>query len=54
MRLSKKYTTVTKFSKLLALALFILMPFIGFIIGMRYQKALDNAYKSTYYPAYDR
>lgn len=30
--------TVTTFSKLLAMALFILLPFFGFYLGMKYQE----------------
>jgi len=48
-RLSTSLTTVTAFSKTVALILFILLPFIGFYIGMRYQKSLDIA--SGYVPA---
>ncbi|MFC1755831.1 hypothetical protein ACFLZK_00345 [Patescibacteria group bacterium] len=33
---------VTPLSKGLALALFIAMPFIGFCLGIRYQKTLDS------------
>lgn len=39
--LSKKYTTVTPFSRFLALALFVILPFLGFYLGMRYQKELE-------------
>jgi hypothetical protein len=38
MPLSEKFTTVTTFSKIIALILFISLPFIGFLLGMRYQK----------------
>lgn len=38
MKLSKKFTTVTPFSKLLALALFIILPFLGFYLGTKYQE----------------
>ncbi len=41
MKLSKKYTTVTPLSKILALILFIALPFIGFYLGMLYQKGID-------------
>jgi len=34
------WNKVTTFSKLLAMALFIALPFIAFILGMKYQKAL--------------
>jgi hypothetical protein len=32
--------TVTTFSKLLALSLFIILPFLGFYLGMKYQEAV--------------
>jgi hypothetical protein len=32
---------VTWYSKLLALVLFILLPFFGFLLGMKYQRILD-------------
>lgn len=38
----KQFTTVTLLSKTIALILFILLPFIGFYIGMQYQKTLDS------------
>jgi len=38
MRLSKKFTTVTPFSKMLALSLFIICPIIGFYLGVYYQQ----------------
>lgn len=38
MKLSKELTTVTSFSKALAMILFIALPFIGFYLGMRYQQ----------------
>ena len=40
MKLSKKWTTVTPLSKAVALILFALLPFIGFYLGIRYQKLL--------------
>src|SRR5258706_5864740 len=43
MQLSKELTTVTPFSKYLAMVLFILFPFIGFYLGMQYQ-ARSNTY----------
>jgi len=42
MTLPKSLTTVTTFSKILALVLFIMLPFIGFIFGMEYQQKIDN------------
>lgn len=40
MSLPKSLTTVTTFSKFLALFLFILLPFAGFYFGIRYQEGL--------------
>ena len=40
MPLPKSFTTVTTFSKLLAMFLFILFPFVGFYAGMEYQEKL--------------
>ncbi len=34
--------TVTPLSKYLAMALFVTLPFIGFILGMNYQKAISS------------
>jgi hypothetical protein len=42
MKLGKKYTTVTPLSKIIALGLFIAMPFIGFYLGMNYQSSIDK------------
>lgn len=39
--IKKQFTTVTIFSKLLAGIIFILLPFIGFFLGIRYQKSKD-------------
>lgn len=41
MALSKTWTTVTPLSKLIALILFIALPFIGFLVGAYYQKSQD-------------
>ena len=38
MKLPKYLTTVTPFSKTLAMFLFIVFPFIGFYLGVQYQK----------------
>ena len=38
-KLSKSWVTVTPLSKMLALLLFIFLPFIGFYLGMQYQKS---------------
>lgn len=40
-------TTVTPFSKLLALILFITLPFLCFFLGMDYQKKLDKLRPTT-------
>ncbi len=42
MRLSKKFTTVTPFSKMLALSFFVLCPIIAFYIGIYYQQQTRN------------
>ncbi len=34
--------TVTTFSKILALSLFTILPFVGFYLGMNYQKKIDS------------
>jgi hypothetical protein len=39
---NKTFTTVTTFSKLVALTLFVALPFIGFCVGRRYQEAIDK------------
>ena len=41
MTLPKSLTTVTTFSKILALFLFILLPIVGFILGMEYEKQIQ-------------
>ena len=52
-RLPKSLTTVTPLSKTIAFILFILMPFIGFYLGMHYQKTLDSlsTFSTTYIQA---
>lgn len=40
MKLSHSFTKVTKLSKIIALALFVSLPFLGFYLGMRFQKNL--------------
>lgn len=45
--LPKSLTTVTPLSKFIAFVLFVLMPFIGFYIGMNYQKILDSVNSSS-------
>lgn len=42
MPLPKSLTTVTRISKLLALAMFITLPFAGFLIGINYQKGVTE------------
>lgn len=41
MLLPKWATTVTPLSKAIALLIFIILPFIGFILGMKYQQMRD-------------
>lgn len=41
MNLHKSLTTITPFSKFLALTLFIALPIIGFILGVEYQKSVS-------------
>ncbi|MEK7168537.1 MAG: hypothetical protein AAB532_02275 [Patescibacteria group bacterium] len=43
-KLHKYLFTVTTLSKLLAITLFILLPFIGFYLGMNYQKFIDTQF----------
>lgn len=45
-RVSKKnaFNTVTPLSKTLAFALFVILPFVGFYLGMQYQKGLDKPF----------
>lgn len=38
MKLSKTLTTITPFSKTLAMVLFVLLPIVGFYLGMKYQQ----------------
>jgi len=45
--LPKTLTTVTGFSKFIALCLFILLPFAGAMIGMRYQAKVDSVKTTT-------
>lgn len=42
------WNTVTPLSKTIALVLFILLPFLGFYLGMEYQKAIDRPYIKEY------
>ena len=41
MNLPKSLTTVTIFSKILAALLFLLLPLIGFCLGIKYQAAIN-------------
>jgi len=43
MQLPKSLTTVTKLSKLLALTLFVLLPFLGFYYGINYKQCKQLA-----------
>lgn len=40
MKLPKELTTVTPLSKTIALVLFMLLPFLGFLIGFKYQEGI--------------
>ncbi len=40
MKLPRSFTTVTSFSKILALFLFIFLPFIGFYLGYKYSQSV--------------
>lgn len=40
---SDYWSTVTPFSKLIAMILFISLPFLGFVMGMRYQSLVDQS-----------
>lgn len=50
-KLPQSMTTVTRVSKLVAMVLFIVFPFIGFYLGMQYQKMITPAYPPTVYEA---
>lgn len=58
MTLPSSLTTVTRFSKTLAMILFMILPFAGFYIGSQYQKSVDSSLFSssqktfTNYPIY--
>jgi hypothetical protein len=49
MKLSKSLTKVTLFSKLLTSVLFILLPFIGFYLGMQFQISITPQYPPLVY-----
>jgi len=40
MDIKQQFTTVTRFSKLLALLLLVSLPFIGFYFGMKFQESI--------------
>lgn len=42
MKLPKSFTTVTPFSKMLALSLFIILPICAFFFGKYYQQVIDE------------
>jgi len=42
MDIKQQFTTVTRFSKIVALILFIVLPFLGFYLGMQYSKAINT------------
>ncbi len=47
MSIPPSFNTVTKLSKTIALILFIALPFIGFNLGLKYQKSLDRLQLET-------
>ncbi len=47
MDVSKELTTVTTLSKIIALALFLLLPLFGFIFGMQYQSQINELKKGA-------
>ncbi len=49
-KLPKELTTITPFSRLIAVVLFILLPITGFYLGTQYQESIDLAKKQTYDP----
>lgn len=49
MALPKYFTTVTPFSKYLAMALFIIFPFVSFYLGTQYQKMVTPSFPPTQY-----
>ena len=54
-KLPKSWTTVTPFSKALALSMLIVFPILGFLLGMKYQKEMlttvDCVYSAFWEPA---
>jgi hypothetical protein len=49
MPLPKAFTIVTPYSKYLAMALFIIFPFIAFCLGIQYEKMVTPSYPPTQY-----
>lgn len=47
MKLPKSLTTITALSKALALILFVALPFLGFWLGIGYQKIVDESFFYT-------
>ncbi|MGE5042251.1 MAG: hypothetical protein ACM3IJ_05115 [Candidatus Levyibacteriota bacterium] len=47
---SKSLTTVTTFSKIIALILFALLPLAGFFVGKIYQEKIDAVTSATITP----
>ena len=47
MRLPKSWTTVTPFSKTIALILFTMLPIVTFLLGMQYEVALSVQNEQT-------
>lgn len=45
--LPKSFTTVTKLSKIVALIMFVSLPFAGFYLGMNYQRMLTSSFTPT-------
>lgn len=41
-RLPKELTTITTTSRIVALCLFFVLPILGFLVGIRYQKTLTE------------
>lgn len=48
-KLPKSLTTITPLSKTIAFILFIVLPFVGFYLGMQYQKTMDEALGQVQY-----
>lgn len=40
-KIYKHFFTVTTFSKIVALSLFIILPFVGFYLGMKYEQEVN-------------